>query len=117
VQHDFVDRTGSAGFNSLRGPGVINLDLSVFRKFRVTERFRMQVWAEGFNVTNTPHSWSPGVRPNNFQLSFTNGVSNMVRNADGSVRSLNNYATITNVNSTGSDFGERHFRLGLRMSF
>jgi len=105
------------GFNSLRGPGVINLDLSVFREFRMTERFRMQFRAEGFNVTNTPHLWGPGVRPNNFRLSFTNDVSNMVRNADGSVRSLNNYATITNVNSTGRDFEERYFRLGLRLSF
>lgn len=110
-------RYGSAGFNSLRGPGVINLDLSVFREFRMTERFRMQFRAEGFNVTNTPHFWSPGVRLNNFQLSFTNDVSNMVRNADGSVRSLNNYAKITNVNSTGRDFDEQYFRLGLRLSF
>jgi len=30
-------RFGTAGFNSLRGPGVRNLDLSVFRAFRVTE--------------------------------------------------------------------------------
>lgn len=110
-------RYGTAGFNSLRGPGVVNLDLSLFRDFRLSERFRLQFRAEAFNVTNTPHFWSPGVRPNNFQLSFTNDVSNMVLNPNGTVRSLNNYATITNVNSTGRDFDERYFRLGLRMSF
>lgn len=110
-------RYGTAGFNSLRGPNVVNLDLSLFRDFRVNERFRLQFRAEAFNATNTPHFWSPGQRPNNFQLTFTNNVSNMVLNADGSVRSFNNYATITNVNSTGRDFDERYFRLGLRLSF
>ncbi|MGH8246114.1 MAG: hypothetical protein ACREUU_06755, partial [Gammaproteobacteria bacterium] len=48
-------RFGTAGFNLLRGPGLINLDLGLFRAFRVTERWKVEIRAEAFNVSNTPH--------------------------------------------------------------
>ena len=47
-------RYGSSGRNILRGAGQRNLDLSVFRNFAITGRFRLQFRAEAFNVTNTP---------------------------------------------------------------
>ena len=31
-------RFGTAGFNSLRGPGIVNLDMGVFRQFRIQGR-------------------------------------------------------------------------------
>ena len=54
------DAPGNAGRNILRGPGYINLDLSVFKTFRLTERpcpRRLRV--EAFNLTNTPHFANP----------------------------------------------------------
>jgi len=44
---------GSLGRNVLTGPGLGNLDFSIFRKFAVTERFKAEFRVESFNVTNT----------------------------------------------------------------
>ena len=56
-------RFGTVGRNTLRGPGAINLDLSMFRTFPITERVKVQFRAEAFNATNTPHFNNP---TNNF---------------------------------------------------
>jgi len=100
-------RFGTGGFNTVRGPGLVNLDAGLFRQFRLTERFQLQFRAEGFNVTNTPHFANP---------SGTN-VSNMQLNPDGTIRNLNGFGLITSTRATGRDFDERYFRLGLRLSW
>ena len=81
---------GTAGFNTLRGPGTVNLDASIFRDFKVTERFNLQFRFNTFNTTNTPHFSNP-----------SSNVSNMLLNADGSIRSLGGYTTITSTKGTG----------------
>ena len=43
---------GTAGRNSLRGPGYVSLDLAVFKNIPVTEQVKIQFRAEGFNVAN-----------------------------------------------------------------
>ena len=48
-------RFGTCGVNSLRGPGLFNADLSVQRKFPITEQLQLTFRAEMFNVANTPH--------------------------------------------------------------
>jgi hypothetical protein len=45
---------GNAGRNVIRGPGQQNIDLSIFKSFRPTERINVQFRAEAFNLTNTP---------------------------------------------------------------
>ena len=50
---------GSAGRNIVRGPGFFNLDFSVFRNFKITERFTFQFRTEFFGATNTPHFGNP----------------------------------------------------------
>jgi len=45
---------GDLGRDSLRSDWGKNLDLSVFRQFLITERFRMEFRFETFNLTNTP---------------------------------------------------------------
>ncbi len=105
---------GTAGFNSLRGPGLVNLDLGLFREFRMTERVRMQFRAEAFNFTNTPHFNPPG---NEGNTSRTND-SNMQLNPDGTVRNLGGFMEITGTANTGRDgIDQRVFRFGLRLSF
>lgn len=94
-------RFGTSGINSLRGPGVVNLDAGLFREFAVSERFRIQFRAESFNVTNTPHFNNPGTNVSNLQL-----------RPDGSVASLRGFSEIT---SAADD--ERQVRFGLRISF
>jgi hypothetical protein len=46
---------GDAGVQSLYGPGRINWDASLSRKFEFGESKRLEIWAELFNLTNTPH--------------------------------------------------------------
>jgi hypothetical protein len=43
---------GNSGRNPLNGPGLLNLDFSVFKNNRVTERFNVQFRAEFFNIIN-----------------------------------------------------------------
>jgi hypothetical protein len=51
---------GSTGRNILSGPGFVNLDFSLFRRFHLTERFRAEFRCEAFNLSNTPHFDNPG---------------------------------------------------------
>jgi len=53
-------RFGTAGRNMIRGPGYFNLDASLFRDFKITERIKFQLRMETFGVTNTPHFGNPG---------------------------------------------------------
>jgi len=100
-------RFGTAGFNILRGPGYVNLDLGIFREFRMSEKWRLQFRVESFNFTNTPHFSNPGTN-----------VSSMTVNPDGTIRSLGGYTEITSTRGTGREgIDERQFRFGLRLSF
>ena len=45
---------GNVGRNVLHGPHLFNIDGSVFRKFNITERLKMEFRAESFNASNTP---------------------------------------------------------------
>ncbi len=100
-------RFGTSGFNQIRGPGLVNLDASLFRDFSVSERLRIQFRLEMFNISNTPHFGTPGTNVSNLQL-----------NADGSVKNLNGFSQITSVQDTGrSGIDERMVRLGLTLSF
>jgi hypothetical protein len=94
-------RFGNAGLNILRGPSYFNLDLGVFRNFAIHEKVNLQFRAEAFNATNTPHFNNPGAT-----------VSSMVRNADGSIRSLGGYTEITSAQAD-----ERQVRFSVRLSF
>ena len=99
-------RFGTAGFNTLRGPGTFNLDFGIFRRFFIGER-NLEFRAQAFNATNTPHFGNPGAN-----------VSNMVLNADGSIRSLGGYTEITTVKAKGRDgIDERVVQFGIRLSF
>lgn len=52
-------RFGTTGRNLLRGPGMVNLDLGVFRRFAITERVNLEFRAEAANAANTPHFNNP----------------------------------------------------------
>jgi hypothetical protein len=82
-------RFGSSGRNILRGPGVVNLDFSVFRKIPITERVALEFRAEAYNLSNTPH--------------FANPASNV---------NANNFMQVLRA-----DEDQRQFRFGLRMSW
>ena len=93
---DDPGRFGTTGRNILRHPGIFNTDLSLFKNFRVRERFNVQFRTEAFNVTNHPQFGAANSRSGAF-------ASTDVSNA--------NFLRITN------SFGERQLRFGLKVNF
>jgi hypothetical protein len=100
-------RFGTGRFNSLRGPGVMHVDLSVMRTLAVTQAMKLHLRVEAFNLTNRPHF----ANPSNLN------VSNLQLNPDGSVRNLNGFGVINTTQHAGREFSERYVRVGLRVSF
>ena len=93
-------RFGTSGRDTLRGPGLFNLDASLFRDFALTERFKLEFRAESFGLTNTPQFANPGDL----------NVSDATR-ANGAITNYNGYDII---NSAG---GERQLRFALKFTF
>jgi len=65
---DFTPRTNPWNFPGLYGPGVFNMNGSLVKAFRITERFRAQLKADAFNLLNNM-SWgdpSTGVDDSSF---------------------------------------------------
>jgi hypothetical protein len=81
---------GNVGLLSNYGPPTRNVDLSLFKTFSFTERWKVQFRAESFNIANTPQ----------FGLPDQN-------------RSDGNFGKITST-ATGS---ERHVQFSLRLQF
>jgi hypothetical protein len=96
-------RFGNAGFNTLEGPGIVQWDMGIFRRFDVG-RTNVQLRIEGWNITNTPQFNNPGSNRSSLQL-----------NPDGTIRNLNGYTEITGTRNTKTS--ERQFRFGLRIGF
>jgi len=88
---------GNLGRNILSGPGMVNLDFSLFRRFRVREGMNLEFRLEAFNATNTPH--------------FANPIT-ALGNADfGQVTSSNDFTDST------VDTDNRKVQIGLRFFF
>lgn len=51
---------GDVRRDTFRGPGVFDMDLSIFRDFKISEHFTFQFRAEAFGLTNTPRFQNPG---------------------------------------------------------
>src|SRR5262249_46309954 len=100
-------RYGTTGRNAYRGPGYWNLDFSLFRRFSLSERFKLDFRTEAYNIFNHPQFANPNTN-----------VSNLQYNADGSLRATNGFGDITSTLGF-SDFQatERRLRFALRLQF
>lgn len=54
-------RYGNSGRNVLDAPGLVNLDFSLFKNFRIAESKTLQFRWENYNATNTPAFNPPGL--------------------------------------------------------
>ena len=90
-------RFGNVGRNTMRAPGVVNMDLSLFRTFKLTEKFGLQFRAEAFNLSNTPHFNAP--------------------DSDVSSSDFGKITSTDNGESTSAGGRSREIRFGLRLSF
>jgi len=71
---------GNAGRNSVNGPGLVNLDFSVFKNFpvkQISESFSVQFRSEFFNILNHPNFQPP--------LSFAHSGSSALFNQNGTL--------------------------------
>jgi hypothetical protein len=84
------------GRNTFVGPGYLNLDTSLFKNFRLSDRFQLQFRAEAFNILN--HT--------NFQL----GVGNVGPSG-------NNRLNSPEFGKAGGTFSPRNLQFGLKLSF
>jgi hypothetical protein len=50
---------GNEGRNAVRGPGLANADISLFKNFPITERAHIQLRAEAFNALSHPNFMLP----------------------------------------------------------
>ncbi len=91
---------GNMGRNNISGPGLADLDLSLFRKFRITERINGEFRAESLNFTNTPAFANPNA---------TQG-SNDFGKVTGTLAGL-----IANQGVGGT--GPRSIQLGVKLNF
>jgi hypothetical protein len=87
-------RFGNVGRNTMRGPGVVNLDASLFRNFAVTDKYQLQFRAEISNLTNTPHFANP----------------------NGNVNSAN-FGKVLGTQTAIALGRSREFNFGLRLAF
>ena len=98
------NRLGNMGLMRLRGPSHFNSDLSLFRRFALSERFNMEFRAEAFNWTNTPKFNNP-----------SGGINNLVLR-DGQFQSgVFEVTSTAGIGREGID--ERLFRFGLKLQF
>lgn len=100
-------RFGNSGPDSMRGPGVKDLNATLQRTFNIRERAQLEIRGEAFNVTNTPHFSNPSAN-----------ISNVSFNSDGSVKSLGGFGALTGVNSRDQEgIDQRFFRVGAHITF
>jgi hypothetical protein len=90
---------GNAGRNIIRGPGFFELDMSLYRTFRITERLHFEFEANAIGVTNTPHFGNPTSDINNSNFGKITG------------------SLATTNTSLGGSGGEREFLFGGKLTF
>jgi hypothetical protein len=67
---------------NVRGPGVVNVDLSLFKVTPITERLKLELRAEAFNLFNHPNFFMPN-------MTFSPGANGLNQSAT--------FGTITNA--------------------
>ena len=94
---------GSCGQDVLRGPGLINTDIGIERKFVFSEKWTLAFRAEAFNAANTPHHANPGATSSTGTTSANNISSSSFMQA-------------FNIANTGRDgLDQRAIRLNLKL--
>ena len=107
-------RYGTTGRNAYRGPGYWNLDFSLFRRFSLTERLKIDFRTEAYNIFNHPQFANPG---GNVSSPSRDSQGNILKNPNGTPR-LNGFGEITQTLGF-ADFQvtERRIRFAVRLEF
>lgn len=111
---------GNLGRNALRGPGSNQIDLTLSKKFTVTERMNVELRIEGFNILNSAVYQVPNyqtVSGSQPRLADATGViqpgqAYTAATAGGGFGALTQ--TVSNTVGTGTN---RQFQIALRFNF
>jgi hypothetical protein len=111
-----VGKFGSLGRGAIRGPGINNVDFSVNKNFRLTERYGLQFRAEMFNLFNHVNflGVNPGLGFNNTAASATDPCNGSAPKADGTAScgsAVGNFGLVT------GNRGPREIQFGLKFTF
>ncbi|HUU13629.1 MAG TPA: hypothetical protein VM182_07950, partial [Terriglobia bacterium] len=100
------DRFGDVGrgLSWLRGPGLVQMDMSLFRNFKLTERFTLEMRLEAQNLTNSPHFYPPG-NASDINRAGNTTCTDVLGECGGT------FAQIT------QGFGERYVQIGAKLKF
>lgn len=99
-----IGRTGTAGRNLERTPGIRNVDANLFKSLKLGERLNLEIRGEFYNLFNHPQYGYPSVSP--FTSSITTPASNVTGSLSGQFL---NYAIM--------DGGARVVRYNLTLRF
>ena len=97
------NRQGTLGRNAIPGFGLTQVDLSIGRKFSITERLNLQFRADAFNVFNHPN--------------FTNPAGNRVGQPYSLLSQETLNAGLGGLNPIFQEGGPRSLQLSLRLAF
>ncbi len=96
---------GNCGQNTLRGPGLVNSDVGITKKFAFSERWNLAFVAEIFNVGNNVHHARPG-----YTVQTSTTSANNVQNGG--------FMILNDIANTGRDgLDQRTLRLSLKLTF
>ena len=74
---------GNVGRNSMTGPGLFDLDFSLFKNIETKERWKLQLRGEAFAATNTPQFANPGTTLGSGSFGIVGGVYNSGSGVNG----------------------------------
>ncbi|HET9280521.1 MAG TPA: carboxypeptidase-like regulatory domain-containing protein [Candidatus Angelobacter sp.] len=110
---------GNVGRNSVYGPGFTNMDLSLVKNTKITERLNLQLRADAFDVLNHPNYGQPGVSGGFLAASLQPVVpvtSNPATNNPGN--QFTSFSTISSTRFPNGDSGSsRQLQFALKLQF
>lgn len=101
----YVYNYGTAGFDSIRGPGLQDVDISLIKQVAINQRNSVEFRAEFFNILNHPNFSNPTA---NYGGATGTGIS------PGSTAVITSTVNSSVPTATG---GPRQIQLALRYSF
>jgi hypothetical protein len=105
--------------NSFKGPGVHNVDARVSRTFPIHERFRLELFAEAFNITNHRNILSVSTNLLNYQSATSTSTTCPSSLVSGCLVPL--ATTVTQFGATTGTsaviYGPRQLQIAAKLNF
>jgi hypothetical protein len=98
---------GDLGRNAIIGPSFVNTDFSITKDTKITERFKLQLRAEAFDLFNHPNFGNPSLI-----------LPNIPAGTTPTAASLGNFNKITSTRFPTGDFGSaRQMQIAVKLMF